>query len=444
MSSDRIDTLASAIASLPAMTPQRLHKLAESTRKEARDSGPRHHLVSNYSETPVEPADWARLWEGLLKGESSTLKLARLSLGEAGSGRASRRAKDLARRWAVATRAEAHDEPPTGSGDRGDAGSTGGDHTVLVRGLPGYPSALLRDREAPEVLFSAGTIFDPGRAAVAVIGTRSATYYGTEVAAEIGAVLAGAGVTVVSGLASGIDAAAHEGALAPFERAETAPAPASGAGPAIGVLGAGIDIIYPRSTAKLRARVERAGMLLSETPPGCAPEPWRFPLRNRIIAGLASLVVVIESHRAGGSLHTVEAAITRGIEVMAVPGSIRSPASEGTNALIANGVQVVTTPDDVLVALERRGVPVLEAVKRPRTGEPPGRADEARIETLAEGERSVLGAVDLDPTPTTLILSRTGLSLESVSMSLELLAEMGLVRDFGGAWGRAGAAQPAG
>lgn len=426
MSGGRVEAVASAMASLPAMTPQRLHKLAESTRRSTADSAE--------IDRPVPPAEWEQLWELLLRGESMGVRLARVALGEQGSGRASDAARSLARRWSAGARElEAHlaEGPVPGP-------------PVLVRGLPGYPVALLGDQEAPEVLFSAGTVFDPGPHAVAVIGTRAATYYGTEVAAEIGAELARSGVTVVSGLASGIDAAAHEGALTCFDSSAGAPV-ASGCGRPIGILGAGVDVVYPRSTARLRTRVESAGMVLSEAPAGSAADGWRFPLRNRIIAGLVSLVVVVESHKSGGSLHTVEAALRRQKVVMAVPGSIRSPASAGTNMLLSNGAHPVTDPTDVLVALELLGVPVLAGARR-RRGDgdgdgdgapgPAAECEEAAATNLDAGDQVILKALDLTPTPTTAILSRTGRSLESVSMALERLAEAGLVRDLGGAWAR--------
>ena len=131
----------------------------------------------------------------------------------------------------------------------------------------------------------------------------------------------------MSGLASGIDAAAHRGALA------------AGSAPPIGVVGSGLDTVYPRGQERLWRDVASAGVLLSEAPLGGAPERWRFPARNRVIAALADVVVVVESHRRGGSLHTVDEADRRGVEVMAVPGSVRNPAAAGTNELLAEGVR---------------------------------------------------------------------------------------------------------
>ncbi|HEX2273548.1 MAG TPA: DNA-processing protein DprA, partial [Acidimicrobiales bacterium] len=188
--------------------------------------------------------------------------------------------------------------------------------TVALRGSPEYPAPLAGDHEAPAVLFLKGG----GQAAtgrrVAVVGTRRCTRYGADVARQLGRDLSAAGVAVVSGLALGVDGAAHEGALA------------AGAAPPVAVVGSGLDVVYPRRHARLWAGVASSGLLLSEAPLGARPEPWRFPVRNRIIAALAEVVVVVESPSRGGSLHTVDAAVARDRPVMAVPGSVRSPASE--------------------------------------------------------------------------------------------------------------------
>jgi DNA processing protein len=159
------------------------------------------------------------------------------------------------------------------------------------------------------------------------------------VAFELGAELTAAGVSVVSGLALGVDASAHRGALT-----------VEGAEP-IGVVGSGLDIVYPRANRDLWDAIAAKGTLFSEAPPGSAPERWRFPARNRIIAGLADAVVVVESHDRGGSLHTVDEAQTRAIPVGAVPGPVTASASAGTNALIADGAVPVLGLGDVLLMI---------------------------------------------------------------------------------------------
>jgi DNA processing protein len=172
-------------------------------------------------------------------------------------------------------------------------------------------------------------------------------------------------------------------------------------------------------------RVRGAGALLSEAPLGAAPEPWRFPERNRVIAGLAEVVVVIESRRAGGSMHTVRAALDRGVPVMAVPGSVRSRASEGTNQLIAEGAIPVTDVDDVLVAL---GLATVGA-----TAARPGDAEAG----LAAEEQQVLRAVDWTPTQTEDVLRRTGLDPARGAALLTRLEMHGLLRAGSGWWERA-------
>jgi DNA processing protein len=213
---------------------------------------------------------------------------------------------------------------------------------VLVVGEPAYPAELGDDPEAPSVLFSAG---DPDclvGARVGIVGTRRCTRYGHDLAWELGHDLAMAGVAVVSGLALGIDGAAHAGCL------QTA------GGPPIGVVGCGLDRPYPSRHARLWHDVAGAGVLLSEYPVGASPEAWHFPQRNRIIAALSDVLVVVESDVTGGSLITVEQAAMRGVPVFAVPGPVRSRASAGTNQLIADGVQVCSSVDDVLLALDAR------------------------------------------------------------------------------------------
>jgi DNA processing protein len=211
---------------------------------------------------------------------------------------------------------------------------------VSVIGSVTYPAALASDPEPPSVLFHLGSPAVLAGPRVAIVGTRRCSATGRSVAVELGRDLAEAGVAVVSGLASGIDAAAHHGALAATD----------GASP-IGVAGSGLDVVYPAGQGDLWQAVIGAGVLLSEAPLGVRPERWRFPARNRIIAGLAEVVVVVESHRRGGSLHTVDEAERRGIDVMAVPGSVRNPAAAGSNALLASGCAPVMCADDVLVAV---------------------------------------------------------------------------------------------
>lgn len=404
---------AAAVASLPAMTPQRLRKLAS-----AAWASPMSGQAAG-GDACGEPADWTAFWDRLQRGGAPAVALAITALGApAGAGEAAR----LAGRWTAASRRIDAVAVATRYSEAG-----------VEIDLPhdaAYPMPLAGDPEAPAVLFRRGRPVGSGACSVSIVGTRSATHYGMDVAAELGAGLAGEGVTVVSGLAVGIDAAAHEGAVARVP-------PDAPHGTPVAVAGSGLDIFYPVATRRLRERIEACGTVFSEAPLGAAPEPWRFPLRNRIIAGLSTVLVVVESHRGGGSLHTVEAAISRGVEVMAVPGSIRSPASEGTNALIAAGAQVVTTVADVLEALERRGVAVPGSQRH--SPAPAGSRGRTKGPERGSLEASVLAAVDDTPTPTQVLLERVDADLGAVALALEYLAEAGLVNDCGGAWVRRGA-----
>ena len=214
---------------------------------------------------------------------------------------------------------------------------------VTWPGHPDYPVALVDDPERPGVLFWRGDLGHLTHPCVAVVGTRRATHDGRSVAFELGRDLAAAGICVVSGLALGIDGAAHAGAL-------SARTSSSATGPA-GVAASGVDVPYPRRHAGLWDQVVSRGVMLSETLPGRPPHAWRFPARNRIIAGLAALVVVVESHAGGGSLITADAAIARGIEVRVVPGPVHSSASAGSNQLLYDGPGPVRNAQDVLDAL---------------------------------------------------------------------------------------------
>lgn len=210
---------------------------------------------------------------------------------------------------------------------------------VITAFDPEYPSLLLEIADPPFVLFASGSLDRLRLPAVSVVGSREATRYGRDVASRVGGELSAAGVTVVSGFARGVDAAAHEAAL-------------QGPGGTIAVLGCGVDVDYPREHRRLRERVAAAGgLFLSEHPPGEEPRPQNFPIRNRIIAGLASGVVVVEASRRSGSLITARLANDFGRDVFAVPGSIFSETSAGAHALLRDGAILCTGVEDVLTEL---------------------------------------------------------------------------------------------
>jgi DNA processing protein len=227
----------------------------------------------------------------------------------------------------------------------GDLGRLG--WRFLTPAEPGFPARLAATSDPPLGVFARGSLAE-GRT-VALVGARQATAYGREVAEYLGRELAAAGVTVVSGMARGVDAAAHRGALA-------------GGGPTIAVWGAGPDRLYPPEHASLAEEIAACGCLLTEYPPGIPPLPQHFPERNRIIAGLSEAVVVVEAGERSGALITAKLALDEGREVMAVPGSVFSRLSAGPNGLLRAGAAPVLTADDILSAL---GLPP----RRPDAGE---------------------------------------------------------------------------
>jgi DNA processing protein len=287
--------------------------------------------------------------------------------------------------------------------------------TVGVLGHPGYPDALADDHEAPAVLFWRGDA--PGALAgrrVAIIGTRNCTRYGRDVAHDLGRELAAIGVRVVSGLALGVDGAAHAGALA------------AAAAPPIAVVGSGLDVVYPRRHGRLWQQLASAGVLFSEAPLGAAPEPWRFPVRNRIIAALAEIVVVVESRQTGGSRHTVDAAMARDRPVMAVPGPVRSPTSDLPNALLADGCHPVRDALDVLVALDLAPPSVTgNRTSPPDPRSPPEPAD-----------ASLLDALGCEPATFEQLVLASGRPPAEVGMALAHLERDGWVVGSGGWWER--------
>ncbi|MCQ3809295.1 MAG: DNA-processing protein DprA [Acidimicrobiia bacterium] len=271
---------------------------------------------------------------------------------------------------------------------------------VAALGTPGYPSVLRDDLDPPAVVFHKGDPQVVHGPRVAIVGTRRCTRYGSDVAFELGRDLASAGVGVVSGLALGIDAAAHAGTLD------------AGAAPPIAVVGNGLDRVYPERNRALWRAVADQGVLLGEAPLGAPPERWRFPARNRIIAALADVVVVVESHASGGAMHTVTEAAARNRAVMAVPGPVRSSASDGCHGLLADGCAPCRDGDDVLLALGMSG-----AVNAPLDSRPdPG-----------ETGRQVLEALGWQPADAEQLNGRTGLTMAQVAGAVEELRIAGWV-----------------
>lgn len=221
---------------------------------------------------------------------------------------------------------------------------------VLQQRSPAYPHLLRELHDPPERLYlrGAGNSEVLTQPAVAVVGARSCSAYGAHVARELAGRLAAAGVVVISGLARGIDGEAHRGALA-------------AGGLTVAVLGCGIDRDYPRSNADLARRIAEQGLIVSEYPPGVEPAPWRFPARNRIVAGLALATVVVEARERSGALITADFALELGRDVFAVPGEITAALSAGTNDLLRQGAAPLLSADDVLGALGLEATPTQPA-----------------------------------------------------------------------------------
>jgi DNA processing protein len=258
-----------------------------------------------------------------------------------------------------------------------------------------HPPQFVRDIDPAPTAFRRGVLPDVSLPHVAIVGTRRASGTGREIARELGAGLADAGVVVVSGLARGIDAAAHQGALL------------AGTTPPVAVVGSGCDVPYPKVNAGLWQQIASAGALLGEAPMGARPEPWRFPARNRLIVAMSDLVVVVESRSSGGSLLTVDEAVRRGIDVMAVPGSLRNGAAAGANRLLADGCAPVLDTGDII-----------DALGLDRCGAAARRSAEPQRVAVGPTASMVLDAVDDGPTSIDELVARTQLDAAMVFAAL--------------------------
>jgi DNA processing protein len=278
----------------------------------------------------------------------------------------------------------------------------------------GYPRSLRSVPDPPPALFVDGEL--PETVTVALVGSRKASATGIETARALGLALSERGVCVVSGLALGVDAAAHEGAV-------------QAAGPTVGVLGCGIDIVYPKSNKSLFESVRRHGALVSEYYLGEAPLAWRFPARNRIIAGLAQTVVVVEASEHSGALITARHALDAGRDVWAVPGPPGVGECRGSNGLLADGAGVLWDIPEFVDAM----VPDKEG---PFTGGVPGGTAPLPA-GLPETEAAVLSGVGLEPSGVDVVARRSGVEMPKVLPALALLELKGFVsRDGVGAYVR--------
>ncbi len=268
-----------------------------------------------------------------------------------------------------------------------------------------YPSRLKEIAQPPPVLYVWGSLQPQDTWAVAIVGTRRITAYGRQVAEDLGIFLARNGVTVVSGLARGVDAVAHTAAL-------------KGQGRTIAVLGSGVDRIYPPEHRRLAEQIAAQGAVISDYAPGTPPDSVNFPPRNRIISGLSLATVVVEAGQESGALITATFAAEQGREVFAVPGNILNAQSRGANRLIQQGARPLLHPQEILEALNLTQVSQQQAAR----SQLPADATEARL----------LKVIGCEPLHVDDIRAQSGLPIETVSATLTIMELKGMVRQVGG------------
>ncbi len=267
-----------------------------------------------------------------------------------------------------------------------------------------YPQKLKSIEQPPPVLYLKGSFEEVDNTAVAIVGTRHLTAYGKQVTQELGSFLARSSITVVSGLARGIDSIAHDAAL-------------TSGGRTLAVLGCGVDIVYPPEHRALSERIQEHGALISDYYPGTQPEGINFPPRNRIISGLSAATVIIEAGEKSGALITAEFAANQGREVFAVPGQIYSPRSKGTNRLIRDGALPLTDFNELLAALDLTQVEEYRYAKK--------------VLQKDQVEELLSDVIREEPLHIDEIKNATGLSMEKVSAALVMMELKGMVRKVG-------------
>lgn len=306
-------------------------------------------------------------------------------------------------------------EPPGESMARAETWLAEADHHFLTLDHPAYPTALAELDPPPPWLYALGDLDLLDYPAIAIVGSRNPSHAGREAAHEFGRALATAGLVVVSGLARGIDAAAHEGALAAD-------------GHTIAITGTGLDRVYPAANKALAERIAERGLLLSEFGLGTQPARGNFPRRNRVIAGLCTATLVVEAARASGSLITARMASAANREVFALPGSIHNPLARGCHQLIREGAKLVETTDHILEEIAgsisgyRRRAAATPEEEGSETTEPVGQDDAADL----------LAAIGHDPVRIDDLVSRTGWPADAVSSTLLILELEGRVQAVAG------------
>ena len=278
------------------------------------------------------------------------------------------------------------------------------DISVVTFDHDSYPKLLKSTKHPPPVLYIKGSFVDEDYCSVAVVGTRRKTSYGKQVANELSRFLASNGITVVSGMARGIDTIAHQSAL-------------DAGGRTIAVFGSGLDVIYPPENRDLSERIRTHGVLVSEFYPGTQPEAVNFPPRNRIISGLSKAVVIVEADEKSGALITAKFAVEQSRDVFAVPGSIYAPRSRGTNRLISDGAAPLLNFNELLLALNMEQFAEFRYVQN--------------VLPKNDLELLLLNTIRDEPLHIDEIKSITGLSTDKVSASLVMMELKGFVRKAG-------------
>ncbi len=276
---------------------------------------------------------------------------------------------------------------------------------ILTWGDEAYPARLKEIDQPPPVMYIRGEYLPDDLFAVAIVGTRKVTPYGRQVTEEIASFLAANGMTVISGLARGVDAIAHRTAL-------------KAGGRTIGILGSGVDKIYPPEHRGLAEQMIARGAIISDYAVGTPPDASNFPPRNRIISGLSLAVVVIEAAETSGALITAEFAAEQGREIFAVPGSILAPQSKGTNRLIQKGAQPLLTPDDLMQALDLTRIGAQKSARK--------------VLPVDETEARVLNVLGSEPLHVDEIRNQADLPIEKISATLAMMELKGMVRQVGG------------
>jgi DNA processing protein len=291
--------------------------------------------------------------------------------------------------------------------------------SLITFGGPGYPPRLAQLPDAPLALWVAGSELDLlSSPQLAIVGSRSPTTSGRDTAEQFARYLSERGLTITSGLATGIDGASHRGALPALGRT-------------IAVLGCGIDVVFPRAHAQLAAEIAARGLLVSEYGPGVEPQKYFFPARNRIIAGLSLGTLVVEATRRSGSLITAGHAMDYGREVFAIPGSIHNPLARGCHHLIRQGAKLVEEAADILVELapqlRAEGIEFATVASTPHEADSTPLVDEASYQNL-------LKAMEFSPVSITELSARAELTTAEVSSMLLVLELEGLVEALPGGW----------